>query len=59
MGKFFDNLNYVLAAGVALAIAVMFGLNGQNFEDAATAGGAIMRWLHTFAGILWIGLLYY
>jgi uncharacterized membrane protein len=54
MGKFFDNLNMVLAAGVVLAIAVMYGLHG-DIVDA----NSVMRWLHTFFGILWIGLLYY
>lgn len=59
MGKFFENLRMVLIAGLVLAVLLMLGLNGQNFEDGAAAGGAIMRWLHTFFGILWIGLLYY
>lgn len=59
MGKFFENLHAVLAAGIILSIIVMLGLNGQNFEDGIAAGNAIMRWLHTFFGILWIGLLYY
>lgn len=59
MGKFFENLHAVLAAGVILAIILMLGLNGQNFEDGAAASLAVMRWLHTFFGVLWIGLLYY
>lgn len=59
MGKFFENLHAVLVAGLILAIIVMLGLNGQNFEDGLAAGNAVMRWLHTFFGILWIGLLYY
>lgn len=59
MGKFFENLHAVLVAGLILAIIVMLGLNGQNFENGMAAGKAIMHWLHTFFGILWIGLLYY
>jgi uncharacterized membrane protein len=59
MGKFFENLHAVLIAGLGLAIVLMLCLNGQNFEDGVAAGNAIMRWLHTFFGILWIGLLYY
>ena len=59
MGKFFDNLHLVLLGGLILAVAMMVGLNGQNFQDGATAASAVLRWLHTFAGILWIGLLYY
>ena len=59
MDKFFGNLHAVLGAGLILAIILMLGLNGQNFEDGIAAGNAILRWLHTFFGILWIGLLYY
>lgn len=59
MDKFFGNLHAVLGAGLVLAIVMMLGLNGQNFEDGMAAANAVMRWLHTFFGILWIGLLYY
>lgn len=59
MDKFFGNLHAVLGAGLVLAIVLMLCLNGQNFEDGIAAGNAIMRWLHTFFGVLWIGLLYY
>ena len=59
MDKIFGNLHAVLGAGLVLAIILMLGLNGQNFEDGIAAGNAILRWLHTFFGILWIGLLYY
>jgi uncharacterized membrane protein len=54
MAKFFGNLHAVLAVGLILSLAVMFSVNG----DALTAQ-AVTRWLHTFFGILWIGLLYY
>lgn len=59
MDKFFGNLHAVLIAGLVLAVVLMLALNGQNFEDGIAAGNAIMRWLHTFFGVLWIGLLYY
>ncbi len=59
MDKFFGNLHAVLGAGLLLAIALMLCLNGQNFEDGIAAGNAIMRWVHTFFGVMWIGLLYY
>lgn len=55
MAKFFGNLHLVLVAGLVLAFAVMFGVHGA---DQVTAQ-AVVRWLHTFFGILWIGLLYY
>jgi len=54
MAKFFGNLHLVLVAGLVLALALMFTLHG----DGVTAQ-AITRWLHTFFGIVWIGLLYY
>ena len=59
MDKFFGNLHAVLGAGLVLSIVLMLGLNGQNFEDGMAAANAVMRWLHTFFGVLWIGLLYY
>lgn len=54
MTKFFGNLHLVLAAGLLLAIVVMFGVH-QGMVDA----NSIFRWLHLFFGITWIGLLYY
>ena len=54
MAKFFGNLHLVLVVGVLLAIAVMFGLDAE-----AVTANSVSRWLHTFFGILWIGLLYY
>ena len=54
MAKFFGNLHLVLVVGVLSAIALMFSLDA----DAVTAN-SVSRWLHTFFGILWIGLLYY
>ena len=54
MTKFFGNLHLVLVAGLVLAVALMFGLDA----DAVTAN-SVTRWLHTFFGIVWIGLLYY
>ncbi|MBK8374525.1 urate hydroxylase PuuD [Sphingorhabdus sp.] len=54
MAKFFGNLHLVLLAGLVLAIALIAGVpaNGDMEQQA-------IRWLHTFFGILWIGLLYY
>ena len=54
MGKLFDNLNLVLAIGVALAIALMAGVHAEILTAEA-----VLRWLHVFFGITWIGLLYY
>ena len=52
MAKFFGNLHAVLAVGLILAIAVMVGIGGAD-------ANSVLRWLHTFFGIVWIGLLYY
>ena len=54
MGKLFDNLNLVLGIGLALAIALMAG-----FHAEILTAEAVLRWLHVFFGITWIGLLYY
>ena len=55
MAKLFGNLHLVLLAGLALAIGVMI-----CYGDIAPINtNSVFRWLHTFFGILWIGLLYY
>ncbi len=55
MAKFFGNLHLVLGVGLALALALMGTIGGEGAFEAQ----AIVRWLHTFFGIVWIGLLYY
>ena len=55
MAKFFGNLNLVVGVGIVAAIAVMLGFN----PDVALTANSVLRWLHVFFGILWIGLLYY
>src|SRR5688572_23732111 len=54
MGKLFDNLNVVLGIGLALAVALM-----AAFHAEILTAEAVLRWLHVFFGITWIGLLYY
>jgi uncharacterized membrane protein len=54
MAKFFGNLHLVLAAGLVLALVVMFAAH-PGMVDL----NSIFRWLHLFFGITWIGLLYY
>ena len=54
MGKILDNLYWTLALGVVLAIALMAGVHAEILSAEA-----ILRWLHVFFGITWIGLLYY
>ncbi len=54
MAKFFGNLHLVLAAGLVLALAVIFAVPANTIPEQA-----ILRWLHLFFGVVWIGLLYY
>jgi uncharacterized membrane protein len=54
MGKIFDNLNLVLAIGLGLALALMAAEHAETLTAEA-----VLRWLHVFFGITWIGLLYY
>ena len=51
--KFFENLYMVLSLGLILALVLMFG------TGHSPAPPEILRWLHVFFGITWIGLLYY
>ncbi len=44
-----------LAVGFVLAIAVAFGM-GSGIDGLKMAA---MTWIHVFAGVIWIGLLYY
>jgi uncharacterized membrane protein len=61
MGKFFDNLGAVLAAGLALAILIaVFPDSGYaSSVGASDLWLGVFQWLHVFFGITWIGLLYY
>ena len=54
MAKFFGNLHAVLGVGLVLALALIFAVPANGDLEQQT-----IRWLHTFFGILWIGLLYY
>ena len=58
MAKILGNFHIALAIGVLLLLAAMFGLH----REAIGMEGYWAQWLrflHVFAGILWIGLLYY
>ena len=59
MGKLFDNLYLVLAIGLGLAIALMAAIHGDRLTGDQQSMEAILRWLHVFFAITWIGLLYY
>ncbi len=61
MGKFFENLNGVLIAGLVLAILIaVFPDSGYaNSVGSSDLWLGLFQWLHVFFGITWIGLLYY
>ncbi|MCF8709013.1 urate hydroxylase PuuD [Rhizorhapis sp. SPR117] len=54
MGKILENLNLTMIAGLILALIIIFTVPAN-----AEMVQGIMRWLHLFFGITWIGLLYY
>lgn len=54
MGKILENLNVVLIIGIVLAIGLMMGFHADALNAAV-----VLRWMHVFFGITWIGLLYY
>jgi uncharacterized membrane protein len=58
MGKFFENLNLVLIAGLVLAVLIAV-FPDTGYAPAAGIVNGIFQWLHVFFGITWIGLLYY
>lgn len=59
MAKFFGNLHLVLAVGLVLTIVVIMQFTGWTGEGGKEISNDVFRWLHSFFGILWIGLLYY
>jgi uncharacterized membrane protein len=58
MGKILENLHRTLAIGLVLAIIVAV-LRHPDYLATEAYWAGIMRWIHVFFGILWIGLLYY
>jgi uncharacterized membrane protein len=59
MAKILGNFHLALLIGVVLLIAAMFGLHGGLIGDGSYPWAQWLRYVHIFAGILWIGLLYY
>jgi uncharacterized membrane protein len=48
-----------MIVSVVLALIMIFGYLNQAGGADAIFWQAVLRWAHTFSGILWIGLLYY
>src|SRR4051812_5255341 len=59
MAKILGNFHVALLIGLVLLAAAMFGLHGAQMGSGAAYWVGWLRFLHIFAGILWIGLLYY
>ncbi len=57
MAKILGNFHLALLIGIILLVAAMFGLHREVMDDLYWT--QFLRYLHVFAGILWIGLLYY
>lgn len=58
MGKFFENLHRVLLAGLILAVLVLL-IRHRDIAGTHDFWAWVIRWIHVWFGILWIGLLYY
>jgi len=60
MGKFLENLYRALALGILLMLVEVYVFHGRALgEEGQTWANFFVMYLHVFAGILWIGLLYY
>jgi uncharacterized membrane protein len=59
MAKILGNFHLALLIGIVLLAAAMFGLHGELLSGGGYPWAQFLRYLHIFAGILWIGLLYY
>ena len=57
MAKILGNFHLALLIGIVLLIAVMLGLHHTDMDKDYWI--QFLRYLHVWAGILWIGLLYY
>lgn len=59
MAKFFGNLHLVLLTGLVLAVIIIMQFTDVTGTGAAEVTNDVLRWLHLFFGVVWIGLLYY
>ena len=57
MAKILGNFHIALLIGIVLLIAAMVGFHQGSMDKSYWI--EFLRYLHVFAGILWIGLLYY
>ncbi len=59
MAGLLANFRNTIILSVILALVFVFGYAQHNGALDAIFWQAVLRWLHAFSGILWIGLLYY
>ena len=59
MAKILGNFHLALLIGVVLLLVAMFGFHRDLLGAGVGYWAGFFRYLHIFAGILWIGLLYY
>jgi uncharacterized membrane protein len=58
MAGLLSNFRNTIIASVVLSLFILAGYYVHRGSDAAF-WQAVFRWIHTFMGVLWIGLLYY
>ena len=60
MAGLLQNFRNTLVVSVLLAIVMIYAFGATNPDGFGDQWGqGVLRWLHVFFGILWIGLLYY
>lgn len=59
MGALLSNFRNTIIVSVLLALVMVLAYSTSPHGLEATFWQAVFRWMHTFFGILWIGLLYY
>jgi len=59
MAALLQNFRNTIIVSVLLALIMVAGYYVQSPSDHLAFWQGVLRWLHVFFGILWIGLLYY
>jgi uncharacterized membrane protein len=59
MAGLLANFRNTMIVSFLLALVIVAGYQVHHGSMDATFWQGVLRWLHTFFGILWIGLLYY
>lgn len=59
MTALLSNFRNTIIVSVILSLVMLFAYHQTSDAGGHLFGEAVLRWLHVFFGILWIGLLYY